>query len=176
MHILKKALLSVSAFALGMASVVGFVAVAFANGDNGSPQPVGTKNLAAAEEAAGYDIVAPGNMPTRMALQLYMVDGNKQNNKAVITEQEWHHEGEGSKKWITVSQGPTPMGLVGGKPTMISGINGERVLYEARASRPYQVLALYWPHDGGHRGVVGSLVDDQTEQTIRAIAASLIPE
>ena len=79
-----------------------------------------------------------------------------------------------ARKYLPLSEGPIPMGLMDGKPTTISGVAGERVLYEARPSRPYQVLALYWPHDGGHRGVVGSLVDDQTEETLRAVAASLM--
>lgn len=61
------------------------------------------------------------------------------------------------------------MRLMGGKPTTISGVAGERILYEARPNQPYQVLALYWPHAGGHRGVVGILVDDQTEETPRTV-------
>ena len=51
---------------------------------------------------------------------------------------------------------------------------GRRVAYEGREDRPERTVALYWPSDGGLLGVVGSISGDQDEDTLRAIAGSLI--
>ncbi len=176
MNKFKKALFPLVAFAAGMMGVIGVTAaVVFANGgDETATAPSVHSDKASAEDAAGYEIVNPGNMPERMAIQNFLVSGYVKDNKAESVDQNWYVAGSTPKQWITVTQGPRQMGLMNSKPTTISGVAGEKVLYPSRDSRPYPVLALYWPHDGGHLGIVGSLSDNQTEETLRAIASSLI--
>ena len=172
MNRLKKIGLSVSAFVAGMMGVMG-VALVFADGDTSTAPSIHT-DKAAAEDAAGYTIVTPSNMPSRATVQNYMVSGYKQDGRSVSVDQNWYVDGSTSKQWITVTQGPIPMGLSNSKATAIDGQAAERVLYPSRDGRPYQVLALYWPHEGGHLGVVGSISADQTEADLEAIAGSLI--
>ena len=172
---LGRIIIALSSFGIGMAGVIWISAVVFANGGGNAKQPVVTPDREQAEEAAGYDIVSPRNIPQGMVLQGFLVDGIKRNNKSEAVDQYWHMPGENNtKQWISVMQGPRPAGLVNGAPTTISGVQGERVLYNSGTERPYPIVALFWPHEGGFLSVSGTIVKDQTEETLRQVAASLI--
>ena len=133
-----------------------------------------TSDPAEAKEEAGYDIVEPGNIPEGMARDGFMVSGIKvANDKARNVHQLWLMP-EQKSQWIIVTQGPESMGLINGAATTVSGVAGERVAYESRENRPEDIVALYWPSDGGHLGVVGSIFGDQNEDTLRGVAGSLI--
>ena len=133
-----------------------------------------TSDPTEAKEAAGYDMVDPSNFPEGMTRDSFVVSRIKvSNDKAMNVHQIWlmpNHKGQ----WIKVAQGPEPMGLIGGEATTIAGVAGERVRYEGRDGRPEDIVALYWPVDGGHLGVVGSIYGDQDEDTLRSVASSLI--
>ena len=125
-----KALIAISAFAVGMAGVMGIAAVVFAGGVSDNKQLVGTADREEAQQAAGYDIVTPRNIPDGMVLQFYLVDSTKRNDKADFVDQYWYLPEDNSQQWISVSQGPIPAGLVNGKPTTISGVAGESPVRE----------------------------------------------
>lgn len=133
-----------------------------------------TSDRTEAKEEAGYDIVEPGNIPEGMTRDGFVVSGIKvSGDKARSVHQFWLMP-EQKGQWIVVTQGPASMGLINGTATTISGVSGERVAYESRDSRPEDIVALYWPIDGGHLGVVGSIFGDQDEDTLRSVASSLI--
>ncbi len=142
-----------------------------------SDQSVGrdkvTTDLDRAEEYAGYELVEPENMPKGMERRNFTVSGHMvANQKAQSVHQHWDSN-ENSLQWINVVQGPEEMGLIGSHATTILEFPGERILYDKRPERPYEVVALYWNEDRNHFGVVGALVGEQTEKVLRGIAESI---
>ena len=161
---------SLSALAGGV-----FTSVVMAEGPVSTPtKSTVTSDPTAAKAAAGYDMVEPANFPEGMTRDSFVVSRIEvSGGKAMNVHQIWlmpNHKGQ----WVKVAQGPEPMGLMDGKATTIAGVAGERVYYESRDGRPEAIVALYWPVDGGHIGVVGSIYGDQDEDTLRAVAGSLI--
>ena len=167
--------LSLVGFTIGVVGVMGLSVAAAPSGDD-SPAPVVTPDKEQAERDAGYVIVTPGNLPAGMALQAYIVDGNKTDNKADSVDQYWHISTEGSaQQWISVMQGPRTAGLLNSAPATIHGVEGQRVRYESEGSREHPIVEMMWPHEDGFLYVSGNIVGTQTEDTLLAVAASLIP-
>ncbi len=138
---------------------------------------MGTQDRDKAEEAAGYRIVTPSNLPEGMVLVGYLVDGAKSDNKSDAVDQYWHMPGrKNSRQWISVMQRPRRAGLIGNESTTISGITSERVYYESDSERPYPIVEFKWHHEGGFLSFSGTIVNSQTEETIKLVADSLISE
>ena len=172
---LGRILISLGAFSIGVAGIMGLSVVVSADGGGDDSQAVVTTSEEDAKEAAGYDIVTPGYIPEGMELKAYIVDAKKRDNKADSVEQYWQVPGEnGSGQWFIVMQGPRPAGLVDSGSSSISDTAVERVLYESGEERPYAIVALMWPAGDGFLSVVGSIKNDQTEATLRQVAESMI--
>ena len=170
--VLIRVILSATAFAVGMVGAVGFFATA-ASGDD-RPGPLVTTDKAQAEQAAGYEIVTPGNLPAGMTLQAYIVDGSRKDNQSIAVDQYWHiATDESASQWISVMQGPRPAGLINGSAATFSGVEGERAEHGAEAGRDHAIVELMWPQGDGFLYVAGSITDTQTEDTLEQVARSL---